>query len=60
MKNVAQFAESIIWGSVGLGVSLIVFFAIIHVLKTQAANVPVVGAPVAVGAQWVGAHAQNY
>ena len=60
MKSVAQFAEHIIWGSIGLAVSLVVLFAILHVLKTQAATVPVVGAPVAAGAQWVGAHAQNY
>lgn len=60
MKNVAQFAEAIIWGSAGLAVSLIILFAILHVLKNQAAAIPVVGAPVAAGASWIGAHAQNY
>ena len=58
MKNVAQFAERIIWGSAGLALTLVVMFAVLHVLKNQ--QVPVVGAPVATAANWVGAHAQNY
>ena len=58
MKSVAQFAEHILWGSAALAVSLIILFAILHVLKNQ--SVPVVGSPIAGGANWVGAHAQNY
>lgn len=58
MKSVAQFVEHILWASFALAISLIILFAILHVLKNQ--NVPVVGAPVAGAANWVGSHAQNY
>jgi hypothetical protein len=58
MKNVAQFTERIVWGAAGLAVSLIILFAILHVLKNQ--SVPVVGSPVATAANWVGTHASNY
>jgi hypothetical protein len=58
MKNVAQFAERIIWGAAGLAVSMIILFGILHVLKNQ--NIPVVGSPVAGAANWVGVHASNY
>lgn len=58
MKNVAQFAERIIWGCAGLALSLVILFAILHILKNQ--QVPIVGAPLATGANWVGTHASNY
>ena len=58
MKSVAQYVEHILWASAALAVSLVIMFAILHVLKNQ--NVPVVGAPIAGAANWVGVHAQNY
>ncbi|HWS82803.1 MAG TPA: hypothetical protein VN207_00940 [Ktedonobacteraceae bacterium] len=60
MTHFTHFVEKMFWGSVGLAVGLVVLFAILHVLRTQAVNVPAVGAPVANAAGWVGAHATNY
>lgn len=60
MTHFTNYIEKIFWGSVGLAIALVILFAIIHVLRTQAGAVPVVGAPVAQGASWVGAHASYY
>jgi hypothetical protein len=60
MTQFTHFVEKILWGSIGLAFGLVVLFAILHVLRNQGASVPVVGAPVANAASWVGAHATNY
>lgn len=60
MTHFTHYIEKIFWGSVGLAIALVIMFAIVHVLRTQAGVVPVVGAPVANAAGWVGAHAQYY
>lgn len=61
MTHFTKFIERIIWGVAGLAVSMIILFAILHVLRSNPiATAPVVGAPVAAGATWVGQHIQNY
>lgn len=60
MSHFVKFIEKMFWGLFGLGLSLVVFFAVLHVLKNQGGTVPIVGGPLASGANWVGAHAQNY
>lgn len=52
--------ERMFWGLLGLGVSLVIFFAVLHILKNQGASIPVVGGPVSQGASWVGTHSTNY
>jgi len=58
MSYFVKFIERIFWGIAGLALSLIILFAVLHILKNQ--NVPIVGAPVAAGATWVGRYASNY
>ena len=58
MSYFVKFIERIFWGVVGLGLMLVIFFAVLHILKNQ--SLPAVGAPVAAGANWVGRHATNY
>ena len=61
MSNFVRFIEKMFWGIAGLAVSLVILFAVLHILKSNSvAQVPVVGAPVAGAANWVGAHAQSY
>lgn len=60
MTQFVHFLERMFWGLLGLGVSLVIFFAVLHILKNQGSGVPVVGGAVSSGASWVGAHAQNY
>lgn len=60
MAHFAHYIEKIAWGLLGFGVMVVLFYAVLHILRTQASQVPVVGAPVAAGATWVAAHSQNY
>lgn len=60
MTHFAHYIEKILWGLMGFGVMLVLFYAALHILRTQAAQIPVVGSPVASGATWVAAHSQNY
>jgi len=58
MSYFIKFLERIFWGIAGLALSLVILFAVLHILKNQ--NVPVVGAPLAGAASWVGRYASNY
>ena len=61
MTHFSHFIEKMAWGVAGLAVMLIVLFAILHVLRSNAiASVPVVGAPVAGASNWVGAHTTSW
>jgi hypothetical protein len=60
MTHFTHFVEKMFWGSVGLAVGLVVMYAFLHTIRVNAGVVPVVGAPIATGASWVGAHTQPY
>lgn len=60
MSQFTKFIEHMFWGLIGLGVSLVIFFAVLHILKNQGGSVPIVGGPLSSGASWVGAHSTNY
>ena len=52
MSRLFTFVERTFWGIGGLALSLIILFAVLHMLKQNA----VTGA----AAGWVGSHATNY
>ena len=57
MRHLFTFVERTFWGVAGLALMLVILFAALHVLRTNALTS---GNFVGTASQWVGAHAQNY
>lgn len=57
MRHFFTFVERTFWGTLSLALGLVILFAALHVLRTNAMTS---GNIIGQGASWVGAHAQNY